>query len=253
VTAPVTITMPDAGRRFQSLMVVNEDHHIKHVSYTPGPVTLSRDTMGSRFVYVIIRTFIDPNDPQDQARGWALQDRITVAQAAPGTFEIPDWDSAGRDRLRASLLGLAPYLPDFKGAFGDVGETEPVRRLVGTAAGWGGIAPRDAIYVNGQVANNDGATPYTLTMRDVPVDGFWSVTVYNAQGFYEAPDAAVSTNNVTAKKNADGTTTLRFGGDPGADNYLRIMPGWNYTVRLYRPGAAILNGSYKLPEPVPAR
>jgi len=30
------------------------------------------------------------------------------------------------------------------------------------------------------------------------------------------------------------------------------MNGWNYTVRLYRPRAEILNGTWKFPEPQPA-
>ena len=51
----------------------------------------------------------------------------------------------------------------------------------------------------------------------------------------EAPENAISVNNVTAKKDADGAVTVHFGGDPKQANYLRIMPGWNYTVRLYRP------------------
>lgn len=253
VTSPVTITMPDAGARFVSLMVINEDHHIKHVSYTPGPVTLGRDNVGSRFAYVIIRTFMDPNDPADQKAGAALQDQIRVAQASPGSFEIPDWDKDQRNQLRTALLGVSPFMPDFKGAFGDVGETEPVRRLVGTAGGWGGNAPKDAIYANGQVPNNDGVAAYTLTLRDVPVDGFWSVTVYNAKGFYEAPESAISVNNITAAKDRDGATTIRFGGDPKAPNYLRIMPGWSYVLRLYRPRAEVLDGRWKAPAAVAAR
>lgn len=34
-----------------------------------------------------------------------------------------------------------------------------------------------------------------------------------------------------------------------ADNYLAIMPGWNYTARLYQPRAEVLKGTWKLPEP----
>lgn len=253
VTVPVTIIMPEPGSRFQSVMVINEDHYIKHMSYTAGPVTLTRDKVGTRYAYVIIRTFIDPNSEADQRAGWALQDAIRVTQASPGAFEIPDWDAAQRDQLRAALLRLAPFMSDFKRAFGDEGETEPVQRLVGTAAGWGGNAPRDAVYLNGQMANNDGTAAYVLRLPPAPVDGFWSVTVYNAKGFYEAPESAISLNNITAAKDLDGATTIRFGGDPKAPNHLRIMPGWNYTVRLYRPRPEVLNGAWKLPEPVPAR
>ncbi|WP_348643616.1 DUF1214 domain-containing protein [Methylocystis sp. L43] len=87
----------------------------------------------------------------------------------------------------------------------------------------------------------------------MPVEGFWSVTVYNAKGFYEAPENAISVNNVTAHKDKDGKVTIHFGGDPNAPNYLRIMPGWNYTVRLYRPRAEALNGKWKFPEATPSK
>ena len=65
-------------------------------------------------------------------------------------------------------------------------------------------------------------------MKDVPVDGFWSVTVYNVQGFMEKNDKnAYLFNSVTAKRNDDGSITIHFGGDPGNPNYLPIVKGWN--------------------------
>ena len=253
LTTPVTITMPDAGKRFQSLLVLSEDHYIKHVSYGPGPVTLTQDKIGTRYAYVMVRTFMDPNDARDRQSAAALQDRIGVAQANAGSFEIPDWDQDQRMAVRTALLAGARYMPDAKGAFGDEGEVDPVRRLFATAGGWGGNAEKDAIYLNQAVPNPDGKQAYTLTIGKVPVDGFWSVTAYNAKGFYEDPISAVSVNNVTAKPNRDGTTTIRFGGDPKAGNVINIMPGWNYIVRLYRPRGEILDGSWKFPAAVPAK
>jgi hypothetical protein len=100
---------------------------------------------------------------------------------------------------------------------------------------------------------NDGVTPYVLTVRNVPVDGFWSVTVYNAKGFMERNDRnAYSVNNVTAKRNPDGSISIHFGGDPTSTNYLPIMRGWNYTVRMYRPRKEIVDGSWKFPAAKPA-
>jgi hypothetical protein len=35
-------------------------------------------------------------------------------------------------------------------------------------------------------ARNDGKTIYRLTVpANVPVDGFWSISVYNAQGYFQ--------------------------------------------------------------------
>jgi hypothetical protein len=253
VSDPVTITMPEPGERFQSVLVLNQDHYIKHISYGPGPINLTKDKVGTQYAYVMVRTFVDPNDIGDRQAVVALQDKILVAQASPGTFEIPDWDQEQRVAVRNGLLAGARYMPDARNAFGDEGEVDPVRRLFATAGGWGGNAEKDAIYLNQTVPNQDGKQAYTLNVGKVPVDGFWSVTAYNGKGFYEDPISAVSVNNVTAKPNKDGTTTIRFGGDPSAANFINIMPGWNYIVRLYRPRAEILDGSWKFPAAVPAK
>ena len=47
--------------------------------------------------------------------------------------------------------------------------------------------------------------------------------------------------------------TIHFGGDENAPNYLPIMPGWNYTVRMYRPRKEILDGTWKFPEAQPVK
>jgi hypothetical protein len=55
-----------------------------------------------------------------------------------------------------------------------------------------------------------------------------------------------------AKKAADGSVTIQFGACDGKiDNFLPIMKGWNYMVRLYRPQKEILDGTWKFPEAQP--
>jgi hypothetical protein len=94
---------------------------------------------------------------------------------------------------------------------------------------------------------------HRLTVGQVPVDGFWSVTVYNEAGYLSPnPQNAYSFNNVTAQAAPDGYTTIQFGGCDGkAANCLPVTPGWNYTVRLYRPRQQILDGSWTFPEAQP--
>ena len=146
---------------------------------------------------------------------------------------------------------LGSTLPDFKGAFGTKDEVVPVRHLIGAAAAWEGNPAKDAIYLNVTPAKNDGKTIYKLDVKDVPVDGFWSISVYNAQGYFEKNALnAYSVNNITATKSEDGSVAIQFGGCDGKiPNCLPITSGWNYTVRLYRPRVEILNGSWKFPDP----
>ena len=77
------------------------------------------------------------------------------------------------------------------------------------------------------------------------------MSVYNGKGYFEKnPYDAYSTNSVTAKKNADGSVTIQFGGCDGKiPNCLPIMDGWNYLARMYRPRSEILGGKWKFPEP----
>jgi hypothetical protein len=140
--------------------------------------------------------------------------------------------------------------------FGPRDEVDPVRHLIGTAVGWGGNPESAALYISATAANNDGATLYKLRVpADVPVDGFWSISLYNADGFFQKNEHdAYSVNNITAKKDADGSVSVQFGGCDGKiANCLPIMKGWNYTVRLYRPRAEILDGSWKFPEAQPVQ
>lgn len=248
---PVTVTLPDSAGRFMSLQVISEDHYTTQVAYAPATVTLTHDEVGTRYVAAAVRTLVDPNDAADLAAVHALQDAITVAQDAPGTFSVPDWDPVSQKTVRDALVTLATTLSDTKRMFGTAADTDPVRHLVGSANAWGGNPQRDALYLTVMPPQNDDTTVHRLTINDVPVDGFWSVTVYNKDGFFTANEQnAYSLNNITAVKDADGSTTIQFGGT-GAVNLLPITPGWNYTVRLYRPRPEILDGSWTFPTAQP--
>jgi hypothetical protein len=221
------------------------------VEYGAGVHTLTKQQIGTRYVAIAIRTLVDPADPKDVIAVHALQDAIKVDQpGGPGKFETPNWDPARQKKVREALLALASTLPDTKRMFGPKDQVEPVRRLIGAASAWGGNPEKDALYLNVTPDQNDGKTVYRLNVKDVPVDGFWSISVYNANGYFEPnKENAYTLNNITATASADGSIAVQFGGCDGkAANCLPIVKGWNYLVRLYRPRSEILNGTWSFPK-----
>ena len=250
---PVAVTLPDAGKRFMVMQVVNEDQYTPAVFYGAGRHTLTKEGIGTRYGLVVVRMLLDPANPQDVPQIHALQDVLTASQQSHGKFEIPDWDPASLKKVHAALLRLGETISDTRRMFGATDQVDPVRHLVGTALVWGGLPEKDALYLPVTPARNDGTTVHKLTVKDVPVDGFWSVTVYNAEGYLEPNQYnAYSVNNIIAKKGADGSVAIQFGGCVGEiPNCLPIMKDWNYTVRLFRPRPEILDGTWKFPEAQP--
>ena len=251
---PVTLTTPDGGERFVSLMVTDEDHYT-YTTYDSGEHTLAKEKIGTRYVLAAARILVDPTDAEDVAAVHALQDAIAIMQpGGPGSFDVPEWDSVSQKKVRDALISLADTLTDSNRMFGTREQVDPVRHLIGTATGWGGNNEHDAFYAFNVPEKNDGKTVYSVTFRDLPIDSWWGISVYNADRYFEKNDRDIYTiNSLNAVPNDDGSFTVQFGGcDGDAPNCLPIFPGWNYGIRLYRPHQEVIDGTWTFPaaEPV---
>jgi len=251
LNSPVTIHKKDSNGRFQSLLIINQDHSMLPVIHGAEDVVLTKEIVGTRYVILVVRTFADPASEEDMKAAHLAQDNITFTQNNKGKFEVPVWDEESLSTIRDAInvLGSAS-IRDASGLFGDKSKLDPISHLLGTAYGWGGNPKEAAMYDVVVPEKNDGTTPYTVKIKDVPVDGFWSITVYNKDGFMEKNKFdAYSFNGLSARKNSDGSTTIHFGGDENNSNYLPITEGWNYAVRMYQPREEIINGTWEFPKP----
>ena len=251
---PATITLPDAGKRYMGMQAVNQDQYTAATYYEAGAHTLTREMIGTRYAIAVVRFLVDFSNKDDVRQVHALQDAINFSQERPGAFEIPHWDEASLKKTKAALLQLGTTVSDTRRMFGaDVHQVDPVKHLIGSAMLWGGNPEKDALYLPITPVRNDGKTVYKLTVGDVPVDAFWSITVYNSEGYLQPnQDNAYSVNSLTAKKGSVGSIAIQFGGCDGKiQNCLAITEGWNYTVRLFRPRAEILEGRWKFPLALP--
>jgi hypothetical protein len=212
------------------MIVIDEDHYVFTVVYGAGRHTLTKAKIGTRYAVAAIRTLVDPNDPKDVAQVNTLQDAVKVEQpGGPGRFKVPNWDQASQKKVRDALVVLGETIPDWRRAAGRRNEVDPIRHLIVTATGWGLNPDKDAIYLNVTPSKNDGTTIYKLNVRDVPVGGFWSISLYNAEGYFEPNKLnAYTLNSITAKKSDDGLIAVQFGGCEGKiPNCLPTISGWN--------------------------
>jgi len=248
LSKPATIIMPETNGRYQSLHVINQDHY-SYAKTKPGKYELTQKKVGTKYVYIIIRTFIDANDPEDVKVANQLQDAIKVEGGGNDPLELPNWNLEQLEQARVALNSLASLGITNEGAFGTPEQVDPVNFLIFAAIGWGGLPNQNTIGIAGAVEKNDG-TPYTVTAKNVPVDAFWSIIVYDEKGFIpENEMKSYSFNNVTASPNEDGSITINFGGcEDGRVNCIPVSEGWNYVVRMYEPREEVLNGIYKFPE-----
>lgn len=247
ISEGATLTVPDAGVRYVSVMVVNQDHYINRVYHDAGEYALTIEEFDTPYVLLAVRTLVDPAKPGDVEAVNALQDLFTIRATSSKPFAHSEYDSESYQATRSALLELARGLDGFGNAFGSRDQVDPVEHVIGAAAGWGGLPQSEAYYLNVDPGLPVGE--YKVEVGDVPVDAFWSISLYNGDGYFE-PNARNlnSVNSITADRNADGTVTVNFGtSNEDKPNYLPIMDGWNYLVRLYRPRPEILNGSWTFP------
>jgi hypothetical protein len=136
-----------------------------------------------------------------------------------------------------------------------------LKRAIVAQLGLGANLPEDAIYPLNLADENgvplDGANKYTIHFDKggtPPVNAFWSLTLYDSDGFQVANSLnrfAVS-SWMPFKYNPDGSLDLYFQNQsPGTDKEANWLPApkgpFNLTMRLYGPKSDALTGKWNPP------
>ena len=146
---------------------------------------------------------------------------------------------------------------DTMGVYGDC----YLKRAIVTQLGLGANLPEDAIYplnlADEAGTPLDGANAYVLYLNEratPPVNAFWSVTLYDAEGFQVANSLnRFAVSSWTAfKYDPDGSLNLHFqNASPGADKEANWLPApkgpFNLTMRFYAPQSDALTGKWNPP------
>ena len=241
--------------RYQTAWLVSEEHYNPFCCDKPGSYKLTEENIGTPNCMIIVRTQVNVADREDMADAHQMQQQLQLIQSSTGAYSAShEWDTAEVLRMRAKYEqatkddGVSCDV-----MFGPKGADYLTLHThnCGVAYGWGGLTKEQAVYPQILPADTSGTTGYKLRLKDVPVGAFWSVTVYDDEGFVCTEDNAVyNINSAFATPDDDdaGSFTIMFGGDRDAPNTMSIMAGWNITLRLYQPGASYFDGSWAVPE-----
>ncbi|MCX7347417.1 MAG: DUF1254 domain-containing protein [Alphaproteobacteria bacterium] len=245
-----TLVLPEADKgRFISELIVDNDHYAPAVFYEPGPHALPQDT---KHVLVAIRIqLFDPKDEAEVKLVNALQDQVRIEAVSADPLPPNTWDQASLQVLTAQYEKEAAKLGSYKGMMGPRGTVDESTRHLAAAAAWGLNPEKDATYLT-YSEPHDPSRCYTATYAVPENKAFWSITVYGSDGYMKSENNILSSSK--ASLNADGTFTAYFGSADqcgSVANRLDVTEGWNFLMRIYRPGEAVLNGSYKLPSATP--
>ncbi|MFT5729613.1 MAG: hypothetical protein ACI8PB_003784 [Desulforhopalus sp.] len=248
VSKGATITLPETDGRYQTVMIVQNDHYVNDVFMGAGTYEIKSDT-DSDFVQVAVRTGINLSDPADAAKVVALQQAIKLEVKGDKVFKQPNYDMGQLVKLRVKLANEAIALGSQNNMQGARGTVDEHLHLLGTAVGWGLLPDANARYIAYAPEDNTGVcyqANYQIPPFNAP--GFFSITMYDAEGWMFNEKAILNKNNITF--NEDGSFDANFGecGD-NVKNNLPITKGWNFVMRVYEPKLDQLE-AYKLPTPI---
>ena len=247
ISKGASIQIPEAGDRYMSVQVVNQDGFTNKIFHGAGRHYLTVAEFDTPYVWLLVRTLVLENIPGDMQAAQVLQDQMSIDSASERPYTHADYDPLSMSATTALLTELGKGISDNAKAAGTKEQVDPIKQLLLAAYGFGTLPESESLLLTVQ-PNLPADRAYTLTVEDVPVDGFWSLAMYNREGYFNKnPYDSYGFGDRTAVKNADGSITLHFGGDPNRVNYIPITEGWNYVVRMYRPRAELLDGSWTFP------
>lgn len=133
ISKGATLTLPDSGKRYMSVMVVNEDHYVNKVFHGAGSYELTMEEFHTPYVQLAVRTLVNASEPKDIQAANTIQDNLKIEARSTRPYTHPIYDNASYKDIYDTLLILGRSVPDARGSFGIKQDVSEVRHLLATA------------------------------------------------------------------------------------------------------------------------
>jgi hypothetical protein len=238
---------------------------------TPPKIQVDRMAAGEYFAYAAEIMKLQPPHITDQPilarmarigieRGQSFDlDKVdpTVKQALESAPKEAQKLMAWKVPTLARVVNEWSMNTDTMGVYGNY----YLKRAIVAQLGLGANLPQDAIYPLSLGDEHgrplDGTGDYTIHFEEAelpPVDAFWSITLYDQQGYQVANSLKrfALSSWMPLEHNPDGSLDLYFQNEsPGADKEANWLPApkepFNLTMRLYAPKSDALTGKWNPP------
>lgn len=247
-----TITVPELPEgRYVSVYLLDNDHYVPFVIYKSGTHKLPQET---KYLLVGVRIKVfNPEDMSEIAMINKLQDQFVIKASSEDALPAFKWNMESLKAMTVQYEKDGTQYSSYKGMQGPRGKVNEKTRHIAAAAVFGLFPEWDATYLNYNGGHDDKVC-HKATYKVPENNAFWSITVYGDDGYMESENNVVSSSNV--KFNADGTFTAYYGskeicGDK--PNRVDVTEGWNFLLRVYRPGPSVIDGSYKVAKAEPVK
>ncbi|MDJ0993873.1 MAG: DUF1214 domain-containing protein [Dinoroseobacter sp.] len=249
-----TITVPEAPEgRYLSVYMIDNDHFTIDILSEPG--TYEFGPQDTRYIAALPRVqVLDASSEADVeiARNLLAQFDVTSGSMVPVSANW-DWEQmvAMRPGYEEQLEPFTQYPPTFQDTRAS-GNVDPEHHRIAVATSWGLFPDYETVYINykGPEGMAGVENCYTATYTPPENDAFWSISMYNGEGYMFSDDYAVL-NAANTRMNADGTFDAFFGSEElcgDVANRVDTTEGWNFLMRVYKPNESVSAGEYTLPD-----
>ncbi|SMP16518.1 DUF1214 domain-containing protein [Shimia sagamensis] len=249
-----SVTLPEVpDERYASIYIIDQDHYTVDILSVPG--TYHFGPQDTRWVVAIPRIQVrDPNDQTDIKIARNILRQVHVDSGSAEPLDV-SWDWAKMLEMRAEYEAKARAFTQYPPTWQDTRASEattPEHHRIAVASSWGLFPDYETVYILQPSPSGTNASEVCYTANyEVPEhEHFWSITMYDSEGYMFSDDRAVL-NDGTAEMNSDGTFTTYYGSKGACGdvpNRMDTVDNFSILMRVYGPTPSVSAGEYTLPE-----